>query len=86
MKNIDDFIKKLKVLYVEDEEAARNIFGKFLDKKFETSISCSNGLEAFIEFDKSIKDGEPFDLIISDINMPKMDGIELLEKIRETRF
>lgn len=83
MEDINDFIKKLKVLYVEDEDAARNIFGKFLNKKFETSISSVNGIEAYDEYIKAEEENRPFDLIISDINMPKMDGIELLEKIRE---
>ncbi|RXJ82592.1 response regulator [Arcobacter sp. F2176] len=83
MENIKDFIKKLKVLYVEDEDQARMIFGKYLNKKFDTSILCSNGFEAYDAFIKATNDKEPFDLIISDINMPKIDGIELLEKIRE---
>jgi len=83
LENIDDFIKKLKVLYVEDEEQSRSMFSKFLNKKFNSSIACANGLDAYLEFDKAISHNEEFDLIISDINMPKMDGIELLEKIRD---
>jgi PAS domain S-box-containing protein len=83
LENIQDFIKKLKVLYVEDEEEAQFIFGKFLNKKFDVSILCNNGFEAYNEYIKAIKDKKPFDLIISDINMPKMDGIELLQKIRD---
>ena len=83
MENIKDFVKKLKVLYAEDEESARLIFGKFLNKKFETSVSCNNGFDAYNEYIKAQHNNEPFDLIISDINMPKIDGIELLEKIRE---
>jgi PAS domain S-box-containing protein len=83
LENINDFIKKLKVLYVEDEDAARNIFGKFLNKKFETSILCTNGFEGYNEYIKAEQENTPFDLIISDVNMPKIDGIELLEKIRE---
>ena len=83
VENINEFIKKLNVLYVEDEEPARNMFNKFLNKKFETSISCQNGLDAYMEFEKAINNKKPFDLVISDINMPKMDGLDLLEKIRE---
>lgn len=83
MENIDEFIKKLKVLYVEDEDQARNIFGKFLSKKFSTSVSCTNGFEAYNEYVKAEHENSPFDIIISDINMPKIDGIELLEKIRD---
>ena len=83
MENINDFIKKLKVLYVEDEEQARVMFGKFLTKKFDISVSCTNGFEAYDAYVKASNNNKPFDLIVSDINMPKIDGIELLEKIRE---
>lgn len=83
MGNINDFIKKLKVLFVEDEEPARLMFSKFLNKKFETVVASQNGLDAYLEFEKASNENRAFDLIISDINMPKMDGLELLEKIRE---
>lgn len=83
MDNYNEFIKTLKVLYVEDEEAARLIFSKYLKKRFDVTVVCPNGIDAYIEFDKAFNNKEPFDLVISDINMPKMDGIELLEKIRE---
>ena len=81
--NLNDFIKQLKVLYIEDEEPARKMFNKYLNKKFDTSVECKNGLDGFIEFEKAYYENVPFDLVISDINMPKMDGIEFLEKIRE---
>lgn len=83
MENIDSFIKKLKILYVEDEEDARLVFGKFLSKKFDISEICSNGLDGYLKFEDAQNSNNPFDIIISDINMPKMDGIEFLEKVRE---
>jgi len=71
-------IKNIKVLYVEDEENIRNIFYKVLSSlftKIEVAINGEDGLQKY-------QQGE-FDLIISDINMPKLSGIEMIRKIRE---
>ncbi|RXK12516.1 hypothetical protein CP965_07995 [Halarcobacter mediterraneus] len=76
-------IKNLKVLYVEDEELAREKLGKFLKRRFTDVQLCANGLDGFFAFQDAFNKNEKFDLIISDINMPKMDGLEMLEKIKE---
>lgn len=76
-------ISTFKILYVEDEEIAREKFGKFLKRKFSNVILCENGLEGFLKFQEGISKNQKFDLIISDINMPKMNGLELLESIRD---
>ncbi len=73
----------LKVLFVEDEDLAREKLGKFLKKRFEVVELCPNGLEGFFKFQESYNSNKKFDIILSDINMPKMDGLEMLEKIRE---
>ncbi len=75
--------EKLKILYVEDEELARQKLGKFLRRRFEDLELCENGLDGFLKFQEAFNSGKKFDLILSDINMPKMDGIDMLEKIRE---
>ncbi|RXK03141.1 hypothetical protein CRV02_03190 [Arcobacter sp. CECT 8989] len=76
-------IKSLKVLYVEDEDLAREKLGKFLQRKFNNVELCANGLDGFLTFEKAFHKNEKFDLVISDINMPKMDGLEMFEKIKE---
>ncbi|RXK04718.1 response regulator [Halarcobacter bivalviorum] len=83
MIEINEKIKSLKVLYVEDEELAREKLGKFLERKFNTVKLCSNGLDGFLAFQDAYSKNEKFDLVISDINMPKMDGLEMFEKIKE---
>jgi signal transduction histidine kinase/CheY-like chemotaxis protein/HAMP domain-containing protein len=45
--------------------------------------SCYSGAEALQVIEKSIKDNRPFDLIITDNQMPEMDGITLARKIDE---
>ena len=83
MNNLKDFIKTLNILYVEDEVSAREIFTKILKRFFNTVDARENGLEGYIVFKEKHLKNEKYDLIISDINMPKLDGMEMLEKIRE---
>ncbi len=82
MSEIEYEIKDFRVLFVEDDDIAREKLGKFLQRKFDTVELCSNGLEGFIKFQENYNN-QKFDLIISDINMPKMDGLEMIEEIRK---
>lgn len=76
-------IEKLKtktILYVEDDEAIMRSFSKILNKVFKdviTAIDGQEGLEAF----KSNQ--ERIDFVITDIKMPKMDGLEMAGHIKE---
>ena len=81
MKAIKSIIKnsyKLKLLYVEDNEEARNAVLSILEEFFEDITVCVNGKEGLEAF-KSKK----IDLVITDINMPKMNGLEMTSFIRE---
>jgi diguanylate cyclase (GGDEF)-like protein len=77
MKELLAITKGLRVLYVEDDEAVREssleLFGNF----FDDITTAADGLEGFDKY-KS----EMFDLVITDISMPRMDGIELVREIR----
>lgn len=78
-KELIDQLSNFTLLYVEDEEGIRsNIFEIFQDVFKEIHLA-KNGEEAY----KIYTEQKP-DLIITDIRMPKMDGIELIEKIRQT--
>jgi CheY-like chemotaxis protein len=83
MDNLKDFIKTLNILYVEDETSAREISTKVLKRFFNTVDAKENGLDGYFAFKEKYLNNEKYDLIISDINMPKLDGMEMLEKIRE---
>jgi len=72
---------ELSILYVEDEEILRIDFQKYLSKFFPKIVVCKDGLEALEKY-KS----ESLDLIISDIRMPIMDGLELSKKIKELNY
>lgn len=78
----EEFLNSLTILYVEDEKLARESLSKMLKRFFKTVLVASNGIEGYMTFKKE-QLHENIDLILSDINMPKMNGIEMLEKIRE---
>lgn len=67
-----------KVLVVDDNEAIRLAFKFILDHSQYDVVSARNGREAWGLLEK----GEKFDYIISDYNMPEMNGIGLLLNVR----
>ena len=79
----NEFLKQLTILYVEDEDVAREQFAKSLRRLFKKVILGVNGEDGLSKFKESQLASESIDLILSDINMPKMNGLEMLEKIRE---
>lgn len=80
MTNIDiTILKDIKILYVEDEIDTQQTTLELLETIFNCVIAASNGIEAFQLYQQH----DDFDIIITDINMEKMGGIELIKKIRE---
>lgn len=78
---LDDVLsvtKKIKVLYVEDEEETRNSMLLVLNNFFEHIDIAENGKEALEKFIKN-----DYDLIITDITMPYMNGIDLMNKVKQ---
>lgn len=73
-----EFLKRLNILYVEDEFEAATKLVKFLNRVFNKVYLCLNGQEALETFSK-----KSIDLVISDINMPIVDGLKMSEKIKE---
>jgi len=69
----------LKLLYVEDDEFSRDQMIPIFSILFDYFVVAVDGLEGWEKY-KS----ENFDLVITDIKMPNMDGIELLKKIKKS--
>ena len=66
-----------KVLVIDDEPGVRELISEALSLSEITAVQAADGLEAL-----SFLRRERFDLLILDINMPKLDGLALLEKLR----
>lgn len=66
-------------LVVDDDNRFRTLLKRLLEKKFHLIVhEADNGLKGLEEFKKEVAH-----IIFLDISMPYMNGIELLEKIRE---
>jgi two-component system, cell cycle sensor histidine kinase and response regulator CckA len=68
------------ILIVEDEPMVRTIASEILSRAGYTTSVAENGEEALRLFD----DGGHFDLVVSDLMMPKLTGPELNERLRES--
>ena len=71
-----------RILVVDDEFVSRKKAQKILSQYGEC-YTAANGTEALEAFRLAHEEGKPYNLITMDIQMPDMDGIETLEKIRE---
>jgi two-component system chemotaxis response regulator CheY len=75
----------MKTLVIDDMMTMRKIITKMLKQIGFTNVSeADDGATAWPMIQQAAESGEPFDFIVSDWNMPKMSGLDLLIKIRET--
>ena len=77
-KNDEAMMRKIRVLYVEDEEDILSFASMVLEDYVDKLFIASNGKEA-LEILKKVN----IDLIITDILMPKISGIELIREIKK---
>jgi YesN/AraC family two-component response regulator len=79
METIPDHLPTISMLLIEDEEVTLELLSIMLSKKFpeivlHTAINGKTGLELFKTYTP--------DIVITDINMPQMDGVQAAQKIR----
>ena len=69
-----------KILLIEDEEPIRRVLSKILteENKGYDITESEDGKDGFLKLTK-----EDYDLVLCDIKMPKMDGVEVLQNVRE---
>jgi two-component system response regulator PilR (NtrC family) len=72
-------MKKIgRIMVVDDEENIREVLSNYLETLGYEVLTASDGADALTKFEVGA-----FDLIISDLLMPNIDGLELLRKVRE---
>ena len=81
LKDLSLMCQDLNLLYVEDDEKTRDSTIHLLNNFFKKITFAINGIDAIHKFKN-----DKFDLIISDINMPEMNGLEMLQKLREDNY
>ena len=72
-------LKEIKILFVEDEIDLITIISDTLSKLGAQFITASNGAEGL----EKLKENPDVRLVVTDINMPIMNGLEMIKNIRE---
>jgi DNA-binding NtrC family response regulator len=68
-----------KILIIDDEKSIRRTLREILEYEKYQVDEAADGIEAIAMIEK-----EKYDIVLCDIKMPKMDGLEVLEKIMQT--
>ncbi len=83
IESVVEFFSDTKLLYVEDNKEAREATLGILEEFFGDIYIGVDGKDGYEKF---VENYEDIDLIITDINMPNMNGIEMIEKIKESNL
>ncbi|MDL0431727.1 chemotaxis protein [Marinobacter sp. TBZ242] len=77
-------LKGLNILLVDDSQVARKQLSDALDSKDVTYFVTTNGQDALDLMINANSDGRPIDILVSDIEMPGLDGYELTFNVRDS--
>lgn len=78
LKELKAISSNYRLMYVEDDESIAKTLLSYLSKFFSEVHYFKNGKEALDNYNENV-----FEIVITDIRMPEMDGLELSEKIKE---
>jgi YesN/AraC family two-component response regulator len=74
------FTQDLSILYVEDEEEVRKSITRLLENYYGAINVAKDGREGLKYYNDALKI-KPYDIVLSDINMPHLNGLEMLKEI-----
>lgn len=77
---------KGKVLVVDDSATLRASVNYTLKEAGFETINAVNGADGLEKLNQAMKEGESIGMIISDINMPVMDGITFIHEVKKTPY
>jgi two-component system sensor histidine kinase/response regulator len=77
-----ELLRGVKVLVVDDNNTNRRILEGMLKRWDMVSKSAEDGEQALVLLAGALNEGKPYALVLTDMHMPKMDGFDLIERIR----
>jgi two-component system chemotaxis response regulator CheY len=75
-----------KILVVDDSATLRASVNYTLKEAGFETINAVNGVDGLDKLNQAMKNGDQIGMIISDINMPVMDGITFIHEVKKTPF
>ncbi|MFA4985959.1 MAG: response regulator, partial [Candidatus Brocadiia bacterium] len=78
-------LKTARCLVVDDNATNRMILCEMLRSHVTAAESVANGFLAMRELERSFSDGKPYDIVLMDVDMSEMDGIETVRLVRASR-
>ncbi len=66
-----------RILVADDQESMRLILAQMLQGKGHAVTTAEDGLQAYEALNRT-----PFDLVVADVNMPRLNGLEFLKKVK----
>lgn len=83
---VNNFSAQAHVLLVDDEVSALDISTFILQQNGYAVSMASNGQDALVMLNGSVNSSNPVDLVITDLNMPVMSGVDFIREMRKRDF